>query len=323
MRFPEHPSLFRKALLAPLSLAYGVAAAAHRALWLKPRFENRAGLPPLAVIGSLRAGGAGKTAVTIAAARALRSEGFRVGILVYAIRAGGGAEKKGIGRDIAHEIAPDSDWRASSDEAVLLARESGARVFATRDRERAWATLGRTGDFDLLLSDDGLMDSRLKGAHRFVVARAGENPGWTDLLPAGPYRLRASFLARAHGVLREGADFTRTPAPPPEWRPERDYWVLAGLGDPAGFARALRGAGVRVAGLSAGPDHGLPNLRRARAEAGRAGVDRFVCSAKDAVKLEGHPDRPPILMRIGERIELSLEFRTTLRNLVPGGAPTS
>jgi tetraacyldisaccharide 4'-kinase len=304
-------------LLAPLSLAYGAVAAAHRALWLRPRVADRAGLPPLLVIGSLRAGGAGKTAVVLALARALREDGLRVGVLVYALRGNRGK--------VARAISPGSDWRDSSDEAVLLARESGARVFATRDRERAWSALGRTGEFDVLLSDDGLMDSRLSGpgAYRVVLTRPGENPGWTDLLPAGPYRLPVSSLAADDILIREGAEFTRRPVMPPEWTPDKPCWVLAGLGNPEAFTEALRAAGARVAGCSTGPDHGLPNLRRAREDALRAGAVGFLCSAKDEIKLEGREDLVLPLLRVGDSVTLAPEFRTFVRNLIPRAAPTS
>ncbi|HEX2612244.1 MAG TPA: tetraacyldisaccharide 4'-kinase [Fibrobacteria bacterium] len=316
MRFPERPSLPRKALLAPLSLTYGAVTAAHRALWLRPRLRDRAGLPPLIVIGSLRAGGAGKTAVTLALARALREDGLKVGILAYGIH----GNRSGT---VAHEVAPDSDWRDSSDEAVLLAREGRSRVFATRDREKAWKLLGRTGEFDILLSDDGLMDTRLRGAYRIALVRPGENPGWTDLLPAGPYRLAASFLRQIDHVLPAGEDFIRKPVLSPEWEPEKAYWALCGLGNPEAFVQAAREAGARIVGWSAGPDHGLPNLERALRQAARAGVDRFLCSEKDWIKLEGDPHRPQHLLRVGERVILAAKFMEAMRDRVPPRPRTS
>ncbi len=332
VHFPGRPSLLRRALLAPLALAYAAGAGLHRALWLRPRYPDRAGWPPLIVIGSLRAGGAGKTAVTLELARRLRGEGLRVGILAYRLHGrrgtgGGGGEGTGAPVPDLAEVFPDSDWRTCSDEAVLLARAGGARVFVTRDRERAWRALGRAGGFDILLSDDGIMDGRLQGAFRMILAGADESPGWTSLLPAGPYRLTASSLARADFVLRPGKDFTRRPLLPAEWAPDRSYWMLCGLGNPAAFARALEGAGVRLAGYSAGPDHGLPDPARAARKAARAGVDAFLCSEKDWIKLETLPDRPPRLFRVGEAVTLAPEVRhAALRHasgLVPPSRATS
>lgn len=318
MLFPDHPSRLRRAVLGPLAWAYGAAAALHRAAFLRPRFPDRAGWPPLLVIGSLRAGGAGKTAVTLELARLLRGEGLRVGILAYRV----GRSREGDRAPLA-EVFPDGDWRESSDEAVLLARESGARVFVTRDRERAWRGLALAGGFDILLSDDGIMDARLAGAFRAILAGTDENPSRTSLLPAGPYRLPASALARADLVLRAGRDFAREILPPPEPEPGRAYWVLCGLGNPEAFVRALEAAGIRVAGVSAGPDHGLPDLARAREDAARAGVDRFLCSAKDWIKLEGRPDRPASLLRVDEAVRLGPGLPEAARKLVTPPLPSS
>jgi tetraacyldisaccharide-1-P 4'-kinase len=118
-------------------------------------------------------------------------------------------------------------------------------------------------------------------------------------------------------------DFVRKPLLPDDWEPERSYWVLCGLGDPSAFARALRAAGARIAGCSAGPDHGLPDLKRAREDARRAGVDRFLCSAKDWIKLEGRIGRPERLLRVGERVTFSTGALDSVRGLVSRHATSS
>jgi tetraacyldisaccharide 4'-kinase len=315
MRFPDVPSPARRILLAPLALAYAAGSALHRALLLRPRRArheaDREPRPPLIVIGSLRAGGAGKTPVAREVARHFSARGLRVGVLAYSIR-----RRRASPNGAAFtEVFPDSDWRAGSDEAVLLARGlagSGARVFLTRDRERAWGALARAGSLDLLVSDDGLMDSRLTGAFRVILADQGERPGVFDLLPAGPYRMTAGALVGADLVLRSGEGFTRDPVIPPEVNLEKPHWILCGLGNPASFVRSLARAGVRVAGATTAPDHGVPDLGRARREAGRAGIDRFLCSEKDWIKLRHHPDRPPGLFPVGETVTLSPDFLAAL-----------
>jgi tetraacyldisaccharide 4'-kinase len=316
VHFPDSPSPLRKTLLAPAALAYAAGSFLHRALWLRPRNRDRTHLLPLVVIGSLRAGGAGKTAVTLELARHLSNRGLRVGVLAYAIRRRDPAEFS--------EVFPDSDWRASSDEAVLLTRglaECGARVFVTRDRERAWTAFSRMRAFDVILSDDGLMDARLTGAFKVVLTRPGENPGWRDLLPAGPFRLTASARKEADVVLREGEGFTRTPLPPEGLFTEKPGWIMCGLGSPARFLRSLEDAGIKIAGISAGPDHGLPHLARAHRYASHAGTDRFLCSEKDWIKLESHSARPENLVRIGEKITLSPDFLKAVEAFL--AAPTS
>lgn len=327
-QIPDQPSLPRKIVLSPATLLYAVATALHRAC-SRPAPAVRL---PLIVIGSLRAGGAGKTPVTLALARHLSTEGFRTGVLAYAMpqpgRMGGGAERSSGLR----EVFPDSDWRDSSDEAVLLARSlhnCGVRVFVTRHRAKARAELDRLGLFDVLVSDDGLMDARLRDPARrdpepgqppapprilrVALTRRGERPGLWDLLPAGPWRLTAAALRATDLVLEEGTGYTRTLLPPPSWpapwpSPSLPVWVLAGLGHPRHFLQALAAAGVVVRGASCGPDHGIPDLARAVREAQRAGVSRFLCSAKDWVKLQDHPQRPSTLHVVDEAIHLDPGF---------------
>lgn len=315
MPIPDHPSLLRKLIFAPATLVYVIVSAAHRTVMMLSRaYDKDAPRLPLVIIGSLRAGGAGKTPVTLQLARELSRRGYRTGVLVYAI-AKPGADVKRSGF---LEIHPDSDWRASSDEAVLLARElhaSAVRVYATRNRAKARATLAHTGKLDVLISDDGLMDLRLtRRILRVALTRPGDDPGLWDLLPAGAWRLPASALHSTHRVdvtLREGEGFTRTtlsPAQETSFTPSPRVWVLAGLGNPMGFLQSLRDAKWDVAGVTIGPDHGLPNLERGLRAARRAGVSHFVCSPKDAVKLESHPLRPANLQIVAETMALSESF---------------
>ncbi len=327
-RIPEHPSRLRRTLLAPATLLYAAGCALHRA-WRRPA---PASTLPLIVIGSLRAGGAGKTPIALALARHVSAQGFRTGVLAYAM------PRKGMGGEAERssgpwEVFPDSDWRETSDEAVLLARSlhaDGVRVFVTRDRAKARALLARTGEFDVLVSDDGLMDARLRDPRgtaarrvfRVALVRRGENPGLWDLLPAGPWRLTASALRATDVVLREGEDYTRALLPPPLWpSPSPPVWVVTGLGNPGHFLRSLDAAGIAVQGATHGDDHGLPDLERALRDARRTGTTRFVCSAKDWIKLEAHPRRPPALYRVDETVLLSPEFSACVTTFLR--APTS
>lgn len=292
---PETPSLPRKILLAPLALAYAAGSSLHRRIFLRPRLPVPA--LPLIVLGSLRAGGAGKTAVALELARRLAARGKRVGILAYRIR---GKE------DL--EVAPTSDWRESSDEAVLLARRSGARVFATRDRAALWKRLDRTGEFDILIADDGLMDARLAGAFRVALIRPGERPGLPDLLPAGPYRLTAAALKKTDCVL----SFSREIVLPDDFDFSRTYWVLCGMANPAAFLRDLGRAGLKIAGWTAGPNHGLPEIGGRRRGMRPPPGSGFLFTAKDGVKLAGLLRPGATGVEIGERVALPASFLSAL-----------
>jgi len=266
----------------------------------------------------MRAGGSGKTSVTLELTRQLSARGHRVGILAYWIQKPCEKQRGGIqpySSDLA-EVTSEADWRFCSDEAVLLARVSGARVFVARNREKAWECLSRLGAFDLLISDDGLMDPRLQGSFRIVLRRPGEFPGLLDLLPAGPYRMTADILDKADCVV-EGPLLTpetgkywfqRKLIFPVGFNPHREHWILCGLGNPEAFRQELLSAGVSIKGMSRGPDHGLPNLHKARIQAAKESATTFICTAKDWVKLgnrtaELGPERGAVVV-VGEQIEL-------------------
>jgi tetraacyldisaccharide-1-P 4'-kinase len=279
---------------------------------------------PLIVIGSLRAGGAGKTSMALALARELARRGLRPALLAYRIGPGEARGSAGLEGEAGGllEVGPDSDWRASSEEAVLLRRESGARVFATRDRARAWRRLAggeAGGPFDVFIADDGFQDPRLFGAFRILLARPGEKPRRRDLLPAGPFREAASAAARADRVVtgpwawRIGAEDTGTTLQdgvtgmlprgtadrpdgpcfrrrlilPAGWDRSRPCLVHCSLGDPAPFLSDLEREGIRPLGIVLGRNHGEPPLARLRAVVARFPGAPILCTRKDAVKLEG------------------------------------
>ena len=284
---------------------YRAGFQAHQA-WLRRQGAGLGPAPdlPLIVVGSLRSGGAGKTSVASALARELARQGLRPALLAY--RMGPGATRARGGDDLL-EVAPDSDWRLSSEEALLLRRETGMRVFATRDRARAWRRLAggeAGGPFDLLIADDGFQDPRLFGAFRILLARPGEGPRRRDLLPAGPSREEASAAARADLVLTgpdgvtgmlpgeaddgpAGPRFRRRLILPDGWDRSRPCLVHCSLGEPRPFLSDLEREGIRPAAIVLGRNHGEPPLERLRAAAARFPGAPILCTRKDGVKLEG------------------------------------
>ena len=73
-------------MLAPLSPVYWVVSRLHGS-WMRARdaSASRGFSPriPLVVVGALRAGGSGKTSVTLALARSLADRGMRPALLAY------------------------------------------------------------------------------------------------------------------------------------------------------------------------------------------------------------------------------------------------
>lgn len=303
--FPNFP------LLAPLALAYGAAAALHRQ-WMRMSSRSSRGAHepriPLVVVGALRAGGSGKTGVTAALARWARSRDLRVAILAYRL----GPGPRSAGRAKVPDplpVPPDADWRESSEEAVLLARLTGAPVFATRQRNRAWRVLATAGPeaggpFDLVLSDDGFQDLRLTGAFRLLLMPPGERPGAFDLLPAGPYRETWKARARAHlvvagplpmtasldnapatGCPAETSWFARRPVLP-AGLPPGPRLALCALGDNRRFLAEIAASGAAPAASLFLPDHAAPAEADLEALARRIPGAPILCTRKDAVKLE-------------------------------------
>jgi tetraacyldisaccharide 4'-kinase len=319
---------------------YRAGFLAHQA-WLSRELSALGPPPalPLAVIGALRAGGSGKTSLASALAREMSRRGIRVALLAYRIGPGPRPGAAGAGPDgDCVEVGPASDWRETSEEAVLLSRESGARVFATRDRARAWRRLASGGageSFDLLIADDGYQDPRLKGAFRVLLSRPGESPRALDLLPAGPFREDASGAARADLIVTgpwedspvttrlppeaqsdpTGQRFRRRLILPAGWERGRPCLAHCALGDPAPFLAGLAGEGVRAEEIILGRNHAEPPLARLRAAAARHPGSPILCTRKDGVKLEG-AGLP--LALVEQRIEFDAGIADRIAGLVPG-----
>ncbi len=275
---------------------------------------------PLVVVGALRAGGSGKTSVTIELARALSVSGCRPALLAYGLGST-------TGSDCVREVRAGDDWRQSSEEALLLRGETGCRVFVTRDRAAAWRRLEdrdiqADGPFDILISDDGFQDPRLNGALRLLLIAPGERPGLFDLLPAGPFRetwsarlgadilLRGPFPARVTCKI-PGED--RDPDRDPDWESpaqetnlhsgppvhsfgrrllappgldrDRPWIAYCALGDNRPFLRGLEEAGIRPVAVVEGRNHAAPSLPRLRECAGRHPGAGVLCTRKDYLKL--------------------------------------
>jgi tetraacyldisaccharide 4'-kinase len=296
--------------LKPLSPIYRVFASAHRLVMRVRRDRSFVPAIPMVVVGALRSGGSGKTSVTSALARHFRRTGLEVAVLVYRLGPGG-RDREML------EVGAADDWRPSSEEAVMLARETGARVFATRNRAAAWRRLqdplfAKGRPFDIILSDDGFQDPRLDGALRILLAAPGERPGIFDVLPGGPFRetwkarRRADLILEGpHSSLAPGFE-DATPGPGPQAGEARDRivrfyrktilppgvaakrsWIAAcSLGNNPGFLSDLRSAGIEPVAILEGRNHEPLSLRRIARLLARFPEAGVLCTCKDYAKLE-------------------------------------
>jgi tetraacyldisaccharide 4'-kinase len=174
---------------------------------------------PVVSVGSLSAGGAGKTPVVIALAELLSERGWGVDILSRGYR----REGEGVERVDANAA---NAARRFGDEPVLLAQRTGVPVWVAAERyeaglaaERAGAGSGRNqfGDSDSTSQNDDAMDKNSSGVHLLddgfqhrALARSVDVVLMTEqdvadsMLPAGDRREPLRALRRADVVvLRE------------------------------------------------------------------------------------------------------------------------
>jgi tetraacyldisaccharide 4'-kinase len=303
-------------LLWPLVPAYRLALALREA-------ELRSGLKPVrrlrwpvVSVGNLSAGGAGKTPLTIALAKALAARGVHVDVL-----------SRGYGRHSALPLLVELDGTAEKfgDEPLMIAREAGVPVVVAAERYEAGLLAERSAlpSLGLHLLDDGFQHRQLaRDVDILILSRADLAD---HLLPAG--NLREALQAA------ERADVFAIPADEPEvaewiksqgwekrvWRLRRcmdvarvDGPVVAfcGIARPEQFFEGLERAGLRVATRFAFADHHrytADDIDRIAASAQEAGTTALLTTEKDRVRLGtlagSLPANPP-LQTVPLRVEI-------------------
>jgi len=247
-----------------------------RAGWLlhRPFFRASGRRPslPLIVIGAVRAGGAGKTPVVRQIVQQLTDQGLRVGVMVYSV------ESRNSGAS--NRVAPMSDWRASSEEAVWLARNCPAIVWGTRSRWQTWQQIAQQNEVDVLVSDDGLEDPRLQGALRYALDWGDSAERIGDLVPAGLCR---SWWSDHKGVVRWKVGEHVHFATKLDLVPQK-IAVLCGLGDPCRFLSDLESLGFVIVEKQLQKDHshGISHALNAMLA---KGCHPIVLTEKDAIKI--------------------------------------
>ena len=297
----------KRPLLLPLVPLYWLGVRAKNALYDWDFLRVRRLQWPVISVGSLSAGGAGKTPVVFMLAELLTRRGFAVDVL-----------SRGYGRGArsVEHVDASGDAERFGDEPLELARR-GVRVFVGAERWEAGKvaeqmtkadpsaalrddtqTLRDRNQERVHLLDDGFQHRRLERDLDLVLLTVED---WRDcLLPAGNLRETLASLARADVmVVREdeaaalaGVIAARTKAE--TWVIRRELvlqddrpgklFAFCGIARPEGFFGML----PKVAGTQSFPDHhayaeadfaGLVEAAKA------AGADGFVTSAKDAVKI--------------------------------------
>lgn len=272
---------------------------------------------PVISVGSLSAGGAGKTPVVIALARLLHDAGWNVDVLSR------GYGREGRGAELVHAGFKDSA-RMYGDEPVLIAEQTGVPVWVGADRFAA----GRRAEAEALVTDGGrsvhLLDDGFqhRGLARNIDVVLVTLEDLDDmLLPEGNLRERVSALQRADVVIvrKDEVDAEKDEGPRSVnqrvWallRERGQMWTVrrslvfpapllvfgaglrpiafCGIARPEGFAAMLHDAGCGVVETMAFPDHhrySKADMERLVGLAKSAEGSGFVTTEKDAVKLAG------------------------------------
>jgi tetraacyldisaccharide 4'-kinase len=241
------------ALLKPLELLWRGVNRARRALYRAGVLKAKRLPRPVVSIGSIAAGGAGKTPATIAIVRHLMSRGWRVAVLT-----------RGYGRAGAGGRVEALDAARYGDEPVLIRKATGAEVVVGKDRYAS----GRSIDCDVYVLDDGFQHLQLARDVDIVIDA-----------PARWYREGRSAMRDAHFVIPR-----RLVLRAEGLRGQRVF-AFAGLADNEQFFQALRDAGVELAGTRGFDDHHRYSKEEIAALKNAAPAP-LVTTEKDAVKID-------------------------------------
>ncbi len=290
MRAPEfwagHDRMAKLAIaaLTPIGWVYG-ATVAYKAARMRP-YRSKA---KVICVGNLTAGGAGKTPVSIAIARALIARGCKTFILT---RGYGGRMRGPALIDLQAELASET-----GDEALVLA--AAAPTIVARDRA-AGAQLAEKHRADAIVMDDGHQNFSLAKDLSLVVVDAEEAFGNGRMLPAGPLREPVpAGLQRADAVVLVGhADMWFPNFTKPVLRAllapvdvlglaGKRVLAFAGIGRPEKFFQTLQMLGADLIETRSFADHHVytaSEMGRLRAKA-RSSDSMLVTTEKDYVRL--------------------------------------
>lgn len=294
----------RRPLLLPLSPVYGAVLAVKEQMfrwgWLKRKHLHS----PVISVGSVSAGGAGKTPVVLMLAGILRHRGYAVRILTRGYRRSS---------SVTERVEPFDDAAWLGDEPVLLAQRSGVPVFVGADRYQAGVLAEQSEPSEktiVYLLDDGFQHRQLARDVDIVVLTKEDVED--RLLPAGNLREPLAALEAADViVLREEEAETlrgfldgllRGKDGPAVWVIRRTLSLgeggdvalptmplgFCGIARPESFTRMLAGRGYEPMEMVVFADHqayGEREILRLLERARLCGANGFVTTEKDAVKL--------------------------------------
>ncbi|HEY4975655.1 MAG TPA: tetraacyldisaccharide 4'-kinase, partial [Steroidobacteraceae bacterium] len=296
----------------PLSALYGAGINVRNRLYDRGTFRARRLQAPVVSVGSISAGGAGKTPFVILLGELLMQRGVAFNVLSR------GYERKTKGVLL---VDPAGTPQEFGDEPLLIARRSGVPVFVAPQRydagllaeshpvqaapappKVAQAELA-TPQVVVHILDDGFQHRQL---HRDIDILLLNRADWHDrLLPSGNLReplqaaMRASVIAIPATEPELETDLRARGWQGPVWRLHRrmeipslngPVFAFCGIARSQQFFAGLAAAGLDLTGQRAFPDHHRYTAKDLDRLAGRAtavGATTILTTEKDEVRLMG------------------------------------
>lgn len=275
-------------LLTPLSALFRLLVLLRRKAYQWGLLSSYALDVPVIVVGNITVGGTGKTPLIAWLYHFLLEQGFKPGIISRGY--------KGKASRWPQQVRADSDPYVVGDEAVMLARQTGAPIAVGPNRIDAAKALLEYHACDVIISDDGLQHYAMQRDIEIAVID-GVRRLWNGrCLPAGPLRepqerLQEVNIVVANGLAgpREFAMKTSIDTACRLDQPEQcqaltafksqPLHAIAGIGQPQRFFQALEQKGLSIE-AHAFPDHHTFVPEELIFEDGQP----ILMTAKDAVK---------------------------------------
>jgi tetraacyldisaccharide 4'-kinase len=272
----------------PLTGLYSRASALRNALFDRGVLQSRRLDQSVISIGSLSAGGAGKTPFVIALGELLKARGIRFDVLSRGYR----RTTRGV-----LVVEPNGSAADFGDEPLLIARRLGVPVVVGERRYEAGRVAEQKFQPHLHVLDDGFQHRAL--ARDFDIVLLTADDFRDQLLPSGRLREPFSSLERADAIVLPSGLAAEHPALPqkPIWRVEREFLLptsptspiaFCGIARPEQFFAQVRAAGITPAAqLSFGDHHAYDrsDVQRLLAACNRLKAGGFLTTEKDAVNL--------------------------------------
>tara|TARA_Y100001970_G_scaffold153662_1_gene188103 strand:+ start:2757 stop:3797 length:1041 start_codon:yes stop_codon:yes gene_type:complete len=309
-------------------------------IWLKNFFYDYSLIKPkktkpiIVSVGNVSLGGTGKTPFTIAIAKLLTQQGYKVGVSTRGH--GRKNEKSSFLMKDKNWFVKDfyKHWRVAGDETVLLKNNlENIPVYVSKDKTKAAESLYRQEGCDVVLLDDGFQHRKLYRDVDIVLFDHSEKAN--KIFPYGALREPIIGLKRADIIIstnmadnKEGGlalkwgynDYLLV-ADSPENKAERfevlnqysNILSLCAIGSPEGFQKTLESLKINFKESLVYPDH-YPfkekDIKKINSFVDNNKIDLILCTEKDLIKLKQYKETlgaPIAAITINYSLSQSLE----------------